>query len=136
MESISRISGLYEYTPFPNDYTLFVYIYSIVAFVSLYYSSCYLFSLFESTSGINVSDDWKAEELRKEKIRSWIVTTMSSFIMTVSSIPFCYDLLTSGFDVARIQSRDALSQGMTAFFMAYLLSVCSSFHQRFFPSID
>lgn len=54
------------------------------------------------------------------KMRSWILTGTVALGMSVGSLPFTWDLLSSGLDVAKVQQRSAVSQGLVAFFMAYL----------------
>lgn len=65
----------------------------------------------------------KAEQQRKAKAQSWILTSASSLVMTLGALPFVYDLVTSGWDVARVQRRAELAQGLSAFFVAYLVAV-------------
>lgn len=66
---------------------------------------------------------------RRTKMNSWIITACASLVMTLGALPFLYDLLSSGFDVAAVGRRDAYSQGLCAFFIAYLVAVSSSILQ-------
>lgn len=54
------------------------------------------------------------------KMRSWILTGAAAAVMTAGSLPFVWDLLRSGLDVGAVQPRRMLSEGVVAFFMAYL----------------
>ncbi|KAK4704102.1 hypothetical protein P7C70_g2105, partial [Phenoliferia sp. Uapishka_3] len=57
------------------------------------------------------------------KARAWILTATSSFVMTVASLPFVWDFITHGVDVAKIGRREALARATTSFFTAYLVLV-------------
>jgi hypothetical protein len=70
----------------------------------------------------------RRSNLSKVKIRGWIVTGFSSGVMTVASTPFMYDLFKYGGDVAKIGRREALAEGLTSFFMAYLICVSPSLY--------
>jgi hypothetical protein len=65
----------------------------------------------------------RKERIRKTKMNSWIITSCSSLVMTLGALPFLYDLLASGFDVAAVGRRDVYAQGLCAFFIAYLVAV-------------
>lgn len=56
------------------------------------------------------------------KQAAWILTTISSFIMTLSSLPFLYDYLQYGGSVKDVRTFPALSIAANRFFQAYLVA--------------
>jgi len=63
-----------------------------------------------------------ASQFTTPKQLSWILTTVASATMTVVSIPFVWDYLSSGGDVKRIRTLSALSYMSTRIFQAYLVA--------------
>ena len=59
-------------------------------------------------------------------MRSWILTGVAAFVMTVGSVPFVWDLVRSGMDVGAVKPRPMISTGLVAFFLAYLQLVSTS----------
>lgn len=53
---------------------------------------------------------------------AWIITTMSSFIMTVGSLPFVWDYVCGRGDVKSVRAFPELAVPMSRFFQAYLLA--------------
>lgn len=63
------------------------------------------------------------------KQKSWLLTGIAAAVMTVGSVPFMLDWVTSGFDVSRIQRREPLAQALACFFVAYLGTVSLLFQK-------
>lgn len=120
----SIYDAIIEYSPI-SKYCTQVYIISSISFVLSYYVIAFAFSLNQSSLPATSQVEIDAE-LKKEKMRAWIVTAISSLGMTVASIPFVLDLLLSGGNVASVQRREILSQTLTSSFMGYLLCVSSN----------
>ncbi|GAA97274.1 uncharacterized protein L969DRAFT_100910 [Mixia osmundae IAM 14324] len=66
----------------------------------------------------------RQERKMKMRKRSWIITTLAAAITTAVSLVYVRDWLASGFDVARVHRRAALSDTLTTFFSAYLTTDC------------
>ncbi|KDN52299.1 hypothetical protein K437DRAFT_261410 [Tilletiaria anomala UBC 951] len=78
------------------------------------------------------------EEKEKHKARSWILTTIAGFVMSVASLPYLYDLCAYAFDFTRVKPRlQVLADPLACFFMAYLTSdlVLGSIYYRKFINI-
>ncbi|KIJ95923.1 hypothetical protein K443DRAFT_108043 [Laccaria amethystina LaAM-08-1] len=54
------------------------------------------------------------------KKTSWILTTVSSAVMTIASLPFLYDYFSYGGSVKHVRTLPMLSIAATRFFQAYL----------------
>ena len=80
---------------------------------------CLLFASLYEVVGRNV-DAGKAA-----RRRSWILTGAASLIVTLISLPYLFDFLASGFDVARVGRREALSEVVIGSFLAYLACDCA-----------
>lgn len=66
---------------------------------------------------------FRGAEPKKLKQRSWILTTINAFVMTAVSLPFLWDLLSSGFDLHNVKHRDEwITKPFSCFFVAYLMS--------------
>lgn len=66
---------------------------------------------------------FRGAEPKRIKQRSWILTTVNAFVMTAVSLPFLWDLLSSGFDLHNVKHRDEyITKPFSCFFVAYLLS--------------
>ena len=61
-----------------------------------------------------------AKEFKTPKQHSWILTTLSSFIMTFVSLPFVLDLVTTG-SVSGVQVHAHLAYLACRFFQTYLI---------------
>ena len=57
------------------------------------------------------------------RARSWIITTAASAVTTCASLPFVWDLVRSGMDVAQVSPRARLADAVTTVFVAYLGAV-------------
>lgn len=67
----------------------------------------------------------------KLKQRCWILTTLASLVMTIGSLPYLYDLFKGGFNFQALDKRtNSLSNPLSAFFVAYLVSWVSETRQR------
>jgi hypothetical protein len=53
---------------------------------------------------------------------SWILTTVASATMTLVSIPFVWDYVSSGGDVKSVRTLSSLTYATTRMFQAYLVS--------------
>lgn len=56
------------------------------------------------------------------KQRSWILTTISSAVMSIASLPLAYDYLSSYGDITRIQHSNMWTYCASRFFQAYLIA--------------
>lgn len=66
---------------------------------------------------------FRGADPKKLKQRCWILTTVNAFVMTAVSLPYLWDLLSSGFDLHAVRHRDEwLTKPASCFFIAYLLS--------------
>lgn len=63
-----------------------------------------------------------APHFDNKKQKSWIITFLSSSIMSISSLPFLWDFLSSGGDVLGICHRSQLAHAICASFQGFLLS--------------
>jgi hypothetical protein len=130
------------FRPFPNAYTTICYLSSLVFLTLLYYAAVYTLGFVhepptdekdparwrnqQSPSRLLVvfSPRFEGEKADNAvdtgKKRSWILTGSVALVMTSASLPFVWDLMSSGLDVGSVRKREALAQGVTAFFMAYL----------------
>lgn len=107
--------------PSPSLSTPSVFVLSLALQTAIYYSACHV--LFPHSA---LKTD--QARLRVAKARAWVLTTFSSLVMTLASLPFVADFVLSGGDVGSVQRREALARGVTAFFVAYLLLVrCFAF---------
>lgn len=55
------------------------------------------------------------------KQSAWILTTISSAIMTLASLPFLYDYFSNGGSVKYVRVMPSLSIAANRFFQSYLL---------------
>ncbi|KIY73189.1 hypothetical protein CYLTODRAFT_342752 [Cylindrobasidium torrendii FP15055 ss-10] len=62
-----------------------------------------------------------AQRFNTPKQLSWILTVASSLVMTLSSLPFIYDLSVAGGRVSSVRVRQDFASTMLRFFQAYLL---------------
>lgn len=60
------------------------------------------------------------------KQKSWILTTLSGFLMTACSIPFVVDYLRGGFSVTSPPLSSPFAYGVNKVFQAYLVACVSS----------
>ena len=90
-----------------------------LAFIASSAVYCLLFASLHHAVGRGV-DSGKAA-----RRRSWILTGAASFVVTLSSLPFLFDFVTSGFDVARVGRRERLSEAVIGSFLAYLACDCA-----------
>ncbi|KAL4063891.1 hypothetical protein J3A83DRAFT_4378565 [Scleroderma citrinum] len=56
------------------------------------------------------------------KQRSWILTTISSAIMSIASLPLAWDFLSSSFDLMSVQRSNMWTYCASRFFQAYLIA--------------
>ncbi|ORY88299.1 hypothetical protein BCR35DRAFT_301829 [Leucosporidium creatinivorum] len=120
LPSSSPVDLLVHLSLFPNRYSATAYLSSLIA-LSLHYLLVVQLCGFALRSASHLSkDEIKQQKIKQVKMRSWILTGTAALIMTLGSIPFTWDLLKSGLDVAKVQQRSYVSQGLVAFFMAYL----------------
>ena len=89
------------------------------AFVASSAFYCLLFASLYEVVGRDV-DAGKAA-----RRRSWILTGAASLIVTLISLPYVFDFLASGFDVARVGRREELSEVVIGSFLAYLACDCA-----------
>ncbi|KAM0749574.1 hypothetical protein T439DRAFT_315845 [Meredithblackwellia eburnea MCA 4105] len=117
---------------------------SFVVQVSYYYALCHwLFPRAKRTTGNNASvgapagkedvDEEKERERERERerekqerkkivrARAWVLTTLSSSVMTLAALPFLVDFLRFGLDVALVARREHLARAVSAFFVVYLV---------------
>lgn len=106
---------------------LTTFLVSLVLLPTLFHSSVSLLSL--SPTSLSPSSDLHQAakhallESKNARKRSWIITGASSALMTLGSLPFVWDFVRGGMDVAKVGRREELAQGLTAFFLAYLAVV-------------
>ncbi|EJD03175.1 uncharacterized protein FOMMEDRAFT_32955, partial [Fomitiporia mediterranea MF3/22] len=58
----------------------------------------------------------------EEKRKSWIVTFLSSAVMSLGSLPFLWDFVVSGGETAAVHHRPWISQAMCGSFQGFLFS--------------
>lgn len=112
---------------FPSTSAAWSYFGSIAVLLSIYYFFAHVYSLHHETAheASEGNESVRAKRVRrKAKTRSWIITATSSAVMTVGSVPFVWDLVCALGDVAMVRRREWLSEGLTSFFLAYLLVDC------------
>lgn len=56
------------------------------------------------------------------KQRSWILTTISSAVMSIASLPLAWEYLASGFDLMSVQRSNMWTYCASRFFQAYLIA--------------
>lgn len=115
---------------FPSTSAAWSYFGSIAVLLSIYYFFAHVYSLHHETAheASEGNESVRAKRVRrKAKTRSWIITATSSAVMTVGSVPFVWDLVCALGDVAMVRRREWLSEGLTSFFLAYLLVVSLGF---------
>ena len=56
------------------------------------------------------------------KQRSWILTTISSAVMSIASLPLAWEYLASGFDLMSVQGSNMWTYCASRFFQAYLIA--------------
>ncbi|KAL8279361.1 hypothetical protein RQP46_008173 [Phenoliferia psychrophenolica] len=62
-----------------------------------------------------------SDALKAAKARAWVLTAVSSLVMTLCSLPFVSDFVRHGGDVAKIERREDLARATGSFFVAYLI---------------
>jgi len=108
--------------PFPTDSNVgTVFLFSATALFTLYHAVVFSQGHYCPAALLRTEE----EKLRALRFRSWIVTACSSFVMTFASLPFLWDLVVGGWDVALVGRRDQLAQALVSFFVAYLFVDCT-----------
>lgn len=65
---------------------------------------------------------FRGSDPKKLKQRCWVLTTFNGFVMTSASLPYLYDLISSGFDLHAVKPRNQwLAEPLSCFFITYLL---------------